>query len=340
MIKSRAAVLHTLNQDLIVDSLILPNNLERGQVLLQMHYSAICGSQLGEINGVKGEDMYLPHILGHEGIGTVLQTFKGSKKFREGDRVVAHWMKGSGLNSSSIKYFSPNRGVVNAGPIAVFGEKVIVAENRITKIDFNGNEDLLATLGCGFLTAYGVLNYELNLNKEIFNHILILGFGGIGQLIYLIGSLNPKNIFSIIDNNPFAIQMAKDYLIRDIYENSNKLEVGGYTHVVDTTGVSQLIEAGYSSLGINGEICLVGVTMKGQKISIDPMPLHYGKRIFGSYGGRINPDLDLPKITKLIEENIDHFKKLKIKKFSLDDINIAISELQRKPNFSRAIIYF
>ena len=39
-----------------------------------MHYSGICGSQLGEIDGVKGPDRWLRHLLGHEGSGTVEET--------------------------------------------------------------------------------------------------------------------------------------------------------------------------------------------------------------------------------------------------------------------------
>jgi hypothetical protein len=33
---------------------------------VKIHFTGICGSQIGEINGVKGPDQYLPHLLGHE----------------------------------------------------------------------------------------------------------------------------------------------------------------------------------------------------------------------------------------------------------------------------------
>ena len=44
-----------------------PRNLDVGQVLVELQCSGICGSQLGEIDGVKGPDRYLPHLMGHEG---------------------------------------------------------------------------------------------------------------------------------------------------------------------------------------------------------------------------------------------------------------------------------
>ena len=38
----------------------MPENLLAGQVLIELISSGICGSQLGEIAGVKGDDPYLP----------------------------------------------------------------------------------------------------------------------------------------------------------------------------------------------------------------------------------------------------------------------------------------
>ena len=43
----------------------------------------MCGSQLGEIDGVKGKDKYLPHLLGHEAVGEVIETGPGVKSKKE-----------------------------------------------------------------------------------------------------------------------------------------------------------------------------------------------------------------------------------------------------------------
>ena len=69
--KMKAAILVEQHQPLVIDQVELPETLDVGQVLVKIHYSGICGSQLGEIEGVKGEDKYLPHLLGHEGSGVV-----------------------------------------------------------------------------------------------------------------------------------------------------------------------------------------------------------------------------------------------------------------------------
>ena len=83
----RAAILVEQNQPLVVDEVELPTKLNFGQVLVKVLCSGICGSQLGEIEGIKGEDNYLPHLLGHEGTGIVLDTGEGVTTVKDGDKV-------------------------------------------------------------------------------------------------------------------------------------------------------------------------------------------------------------------------------------------------------------
>ena len=68
--KSLAAVLVQQKAPLELIEVDLPA-LAPGQVLVQLICSGICGSQIGEIDGVKGQDKFLPHLLGHEGGGIV-----------------------------------------------------------------------------------------------------------------------------------------------------------------------------------------------------------------------------------------------------------------------------
>ena len=79
--KGLAAILLELNKPLVLEEIEIPK-LTFGQVLIDVLCSGICGSQLGEIDGVKGPDPYLPHLLGHEGSGTVLETVGQSVKFK------------------------------------------------------------------------------------------------------------------------------------------------------------------------------------------------------------------------------------------------------------------
>ena len=88
-----------LNSNLIIEKIKIQDKLKIGQVLVEVYVSGICGSQIGEIDGVKGEDKYLPHLMGHEGCGRVMEVGPGVNTVKKGDKVVLHWRKGSALNS-------------------------------------------------------------------------------------------------------------------------------------------------------------------------------------------------------------------------------------------------
>ncbi|NDD14923.1 MAG: dehydrogenase, partial [Betaproteobacteria bacterium] len=70
--QTQAAILVGQGKPLEVAEIDLPASLDVGQVLVEFAFSGICGSQLGEIDGVKGPDRWLPHLLGHEASGHVV----------------------------------------------------------------------------------------------------------------------------------------------------------------------------------------------------------------------------------------------------------------------------
>ena len=60
-----AAILFNQKKKLRVMNITPKNELQYGQVMVKIKYAGICGSQIGEILGVKGKDHYLPHLMGH-----------------------------------------------------------------------------------------------------------------------------------------------------------------------------------------------------------------------------------------------------------------------------------
>ncbi|HIB86855.1 TPA: hypothetical protein EYO57_06535, partial [Candidatus Poribacteria bacterium] len=110
--KTEAAVLVELNQPLVIADLELPA-LKPGQVIVDVAFSGVCHTQLLECRGYRGPDPYLPHCLGHEGSGVVIEISSGVTKVKEGDHVILSWIKGSGANVNSTTY-GWAEGIVNA----------------------------------------------------------------------------------------------------------------------------------------------------------------------------------------------------------------------------------
>ena len=111
----KAAILVKSKTPLVVEDVMPPDELLPGQVFVKINYSGICGAQINEIDAVKGLDQHLPHLLGHEGVGIVLESGPGVATVRSGDRVVLHWRPSSGIQSPVPKYRWGERKSMQAG---------------------------------------------------------------------------------------------------------------------------------------------------------------------------------------------------------------------------------
>ena len=87
------AILYKQKKKLVLKKLKYEYSLPKGYLLVKMIYSGICHTQLNEINGLLGKDRYLPHCMGHEGVGKILKVGSKKIKFKKGDLVVLSWIK-------------------------------------------------------------------------------------------------------------------------------------------------------------------------------------------------------------------------------------------------------
>ena len=173
----QAAILAAQRQPLVVDEVSLPERLEFGQVLVRVVYSGICGAQLNEIDGTKGPDPYLPHLLGHEGSGVVLEAGPGVKTVPAGQRVVMHWRKGRGIEAPTPRYRWRGQSL-NAGWVTTFNQYAIVSENRVTPIPDGLELDVAPLLGCAVTSGLGVITN--NARVRIGESVVVFGAGGVG----------------------------------------------------------------------------------------------------------------------------------------------------------------
>ena len=90
----KAVLLEELNKDLVLGEVEL-TPLQPGQVLVKNLVSGLCGAQLQEIAGLKGNANFLPHLMGHEGCGIVEEIGIGVNTVKVGDKVLLEWNKAS-----------------------------------------------------------------------------------------------------------------------------------------------------------------------------------------------------------------------------------------------------
>ncbi|MDB4078023.1 zinc-binding dehydrogenase [Amylibacter sp.] len=340
----KAAILLEQRKPLIVDEIELPQTLAVGQVLVKIHFSGICGSQLGEIDGAKGQDKFLPHLLGHEASGTVMEIGLGVKHVKPGDKVVMHWRKGLGIEGAPPSYRWRGQ-KLNAGWITTFNEYAIVAENRVTAIPSNSDMEVAALFGCAVTTGFGIV--ENNAKIRIGESVVVFGAGGIGlnivQAAALVGAY-PIIAVDLFDNRlALAEEMGATHLINSKDKNAKAaieriVGLHGADVFIDNTGQPTIIEMGYEVTKLQGRITLVGVPRKDNNINIYSLPLHFGKGLSGSHGGEAIPNVDIPRYQNLFGVGRIKLRELLTERLELEDINIAIDNMRSGKTAGRCLI--
>ena len=340
-----AAILISQKQPLVVDKIRHSGQLETGQVLVELLTSGICGSQIGEIDGVKGVDKFIPHLMGHEGCGRVLKIGPGVTTIKEGNKVVLHWKKSLGINSNTPSY-EYNGQKINAGWVTTFNKYAIVSENRLTNIPEETPNDLAALFGCAITTGFGVI--ENNAKLKIGESIVVLGAGGIGLNIIQAANLVSGYPIIAVDLYDGRLKLAKKFGATHLINSAKtdfvkeiKSIIGDRLNVfVDNTGSPQIIEKGYQLINNEGRLVLVGVPQKGKNINIFSLPLHFGKKISGSFGGECNPQKDIPRYLNLMSKGKFSLEGIITERYPLEDINIAISRIRDGSAVGRVLIDF
>ena len=340
----RAAILVEQRKPLVIDEVQLPQSLEVGQVLVKVHFSGICGSQLGEIDGAKGEDNFLPHLLGHEASATVEAIGPGVKHVKPGESVVMHWRKGLGIEGAPPNYQWRGQ-KLNAGWIATFNEYAIVAENRLTTIPRGSDMEVAALFGCAVTTGFGVI--ENNAQVRIGQSVVVFGAGGVGlnivQAANLVGAY-PVIAVDLFDNRlKLAKALGATHLINSKTQDAKAeiekiIGMNNLDHFIDNTGQPAIIEMGYQMTKPQGKVTLVGVPRKGSNINIYSLPLHFGKRIAGSQGGETVPHEDIPRYHSLFNAGRIKLSELISERVPLDGINDAIARMRSGEMSGRVLI--
>jgi len=330
----KAAILTEQQAPLTVAEVGLPESLHFGQVLVRLDYSGICGSQLGEIAGVKGPDAHLPHLLGHEGSGRVVAVGEGVRQVRPGDAVVLHWMKGAGLEADPPRYHWQGR-PLQAGWVTTFNEFAIVSENRVTPVPADLDPRIATLFGCAVTTGLGTLSHNAHLRMG--ESLIVLGAGGVGLNMIQGAALTSAHPIVGVDLHANRLELARTLGATHVLQGDRPdlaealraiVGAAGADVVIDNTGLPEMIQLGYGLTKPRGRMVLVGVPRQGHPITIPSLPLHFGKVLTGSHGGETRPSEDIPRYVGLHRAGILRLEPLLTETYPLERINEALDRMR------------
>ena len=339
----RAAILNELGAPLVVEDIELPELLV-GQVLVKVLFSGVCRSQLMEVRGGRGNDPWLPHLLGHEGSGIVVAIGDGVTKVKPGNEVILGWLKGEGLDAPGAKSPCGDQ-IINSGRVTTFSNYSIISESRVVKKPAGLPFDTAVLFGCALPTGAGMVLNELKPPPD--SSVVVLGLGGIGlSALIALKAIGVKRIIAIDiseEKLELAKQMGATHVLNSASEGFRQavldLTKGGADICVESGGKVSTIELGFSLIRKGGgKLLFASHPSEGEMIRLAPHELISGKQIAGSWGGAALPDRDISGMFKLFQDANIPLESLLTKRYTLDQINEALDDLEAGRVFRPLIV--
>jgi len=330
--KTEAALLVQTGKPLVLAEIEIPA-LKPGQVLVEIAYSGACGTQVMEWRGDKGEDKWVPHCLGHEGTGTVLETGSAVTKVKAGDKVVLSWIKGSGIEAGGAVYQWDGK-KVNAGGVTTFQRHGVVSENRLTLLGPDLPMDIAVLLGCAAPTGMGAVYNVLNARPG--DAIAVFGTGGIGLNAVMAAALAGAMPVIGIDPNPtrralatrFGATHVIDPSVGDLMAEIKKIVPQGVDLAVESSGVTAVMEQAINATRQQGgRAVVIGNAKHGATLSLNPAVFNQGKSLLGTWGGDSVPDRDYGRFGRLLGSGRFPVRELLSKPYSLSGADQALQDL-------------
>ncbi|HLZ01414.1 MAG TPA: zinc-binding dehydrogenase [Bradyrhizobium sp.] len=330
--KTTAALLVQTGAPLVVAEIDIPA-LKPGQVLVEIAYSGACGTQVMEWRGDKGEDKWVPHCLGHEGTGTVLETGRAVTKVKAGDKVVLSWIRGSGVEAGGAVYAWADK-KVNAGGVTTFQRHAVVSENRLTLLPAELPMDIAVLLGCAAPTGMGAV-YNV-LKAQPGDAVAVFGTGGVGLHAIMAAALVGAMPVIAVDPNPTRRALAPLYGAShvidptgiDVLAEIKKIVPQGVDIAVESSGVPAAMEQAVNATRQQGgRAVVIGNARHGATLSINPSVFNQGKSLMGTWGGDSVPDRDYGRFARLLGAGRFPVRKLLSKAYALEQAEQALQDL-------------
>lgn len=331
--KTEAALLVETGKPLILAEIEIPA-LKPGQVLVDIAYSGACHTQVLEARGHKGPDPWVPHCMGHEGSGTVLETGPGVTRVKAGDKVILSWLKGAGMEAGGTVYGWDGK-KVNSGGVTTFGRQMVASENRLTPLPAGMDMKAAIMMGCALPTGMGAVMNVCQARPG--QSVAVFGAGGVGISAILGAVVSGCVPVIAVDINPDKLALAKQMGATHVVNAKDgdpakaiaEIVAGGVDFAVEATGVpAVMLQALQAVRQQGGRAVVCGNAHAGTTVDIDPRLFNAGKSLMGTWGGDSVPERDYPRYARLLMAGKLNVEPLLSRPYKLADINAALDDLE------------
>lgn len=319
---------------------------------LQVHMVAtgICHSDEALRKG--DAEIGYPIILGHEGSGIVEKVGSEVKDFKPGDHVILSFYGcGNCINclkgkpTKCLNYAANNLSGVRPDGSAHFTEDghqvddmfdqssftttTVVRERNAVKVPKDLDLRKLGPLGCGYVTGSGTVFNTLK--PEPGSTIAVTGTGAVGLAAMMAGKISGCTKVIAIDRVPERLELAKELGATDAINTNDQdmvkaiqdlTDSKGVDYIVDTTGVTKVMEDAIQALAQGGVLAAIAVTAQHIDVNTWNDLCPADRTIVGVNMGDSIPQVDIPRLIEFYRLGMFDFDKTE-KFYDFDQINEA-----------------
>jgi alcohol dehydrogenase, propanol-preferring len=179
----RAAVLRRFGEPLVLEEVPVPDP-SRGEVLVRIHASGVCHTDLHTADGEWPVKPATPLILGHEGAGLVAAVGSEVRGLKEGDRVGIAWLHDAcGTCEHCVggwESLCPAQRDSGYSVDGTFAEYALGTADYVARLPVEVDFAAIAPMLCAGLTTYkGIRESEVRPGEWL----AVSGIGGLGNLV-------------------------------------------------------------------------------------------------------------------------------------------------------------
>jgi threonine 3-dehydrogenase len=249
-----------------------------GEVLIKIHKTAICGTDLHIYNWDpwSQENIKTPLVIGHEYVGEIAELGAGVTAYHVGQIVSGegHIVCGHCRNcrAGNGQYCRETQGVgVNRD--GAFAEYLVIPASNVVPIPEGIDEDIVS-----FFDAFGNATHTALMFDVIGEDVLITGAGPIGMMAAAICRRNGARSVVVTDMNDYRLEMAKRMgatmvvnvgreKLEDVYEAAHMKE--GFDVGLEMSGSTIALNSMIDNMRNGGKIALLGLHAPGAVIDLN-----------------------------------------------------------------------
>ncbi|MDO9378355.1 MAG: alcohol dehydrogenase catalytic domain-containing protein [Nocardioidaceae bacterium] len=211
----------------------------------------------------------LPHVPGHEFVGSVVAVGADVRGWSGGERVTAPFVNACGTCSTcrdGRHSICPHQTQPGFDRLGSFAERVVVhhADVNLVAVPDGVDDATAAGLGCRFATAYRAVGARGRAAAG--EHVVVLGCGGVGLAAVVVAVARGAQVVAV-DVSAAALDLARtlgasvtvDASGGDVVERVRAATDGGAHLVVEALGRASLLRQGITLLRPGGRHVQVGL---------------------------------------------------------------------------------